>query len=289
MPTSMYEEVQQIQESMIDPFCLLVLVLIGISVGLLSGMLGVGGGFIMVPAQFWLYTAAGYSEDIALRLSFATSLAVILPTALSSAAGHNRKGAVVWRAGALLGASALPAAIFGAWLATMLPAAPLKIFFGFVVLAVGARTFLAPLESADVPQVPDSRYLLWGIPVGLVSGLAGIGGGVVLVPILTVVFLYPMHRAVATSTIVMLAAATGGLATYMVFGQGVAGLPAGSIGYVDVLQAVVLAAASIPTAQVGAVLSHRLPALLLKGLFVLLTTYIGLRMIGVFAFLGLPL
>lgn len=274
---------------MLDLLTLLVLVLIGVFAGLLSGMLGVGGGFIMVPVQFWLYSASGYPDEVALRLSFATSLAVILPTALSSAIGHQRKGAVVWRAGALLGAAAVPAAVFGAWLATVLPAAPLEVFFGLVVLAAGARTFLAAAESAEVPTIPDTRYLLWGVPVGLVSGLAGIGGGVILVPILTVVLRFPMHRAVATSTVVMLAAASGGLATYMLLGQGVADLPPLAVGYVDVVQAAVLAAASIPAAQAGALISYRMPARFLKGVFVLLTTYIGLRMTGVFSLLGLPL
>ncbi|WP_067049601.1 sulfite exporter TauE/SafE family protein [Methanofollis ethanolicus] len=274
---------------MIDLLSLLVLVLIGICAGLLSGMLGVGGGFIMVPVQFWLYSTSGYSDEVALRLAFATSLAVILPTALSSAVGHQRKGAVVWRAGTLLGVAAVPAAVFGAWLATLLPAAPLETFFGLVVLAAGARTFLAPAESNGVPEVPATRYLLWGVPVGLVSGLAGIGGGVILVPILTVALRFPMHRAVATSTVVMLAAASGGLATYMVLGQGVVGLPPLAVGYVDFFQAAVLAAASIPAAQAGALISHRMPARLLKGIFVVLTTYIGLRMIGVFSILGLPL
>jgi uncharacterized membrane protein YfcA len=285
----MYREMQQVQETMIDLLPLLVLVLLGVFAGLLSGMLGVGGGFIMVPVQFWLYSTSGYPDDVALRLAFATSLAVILPTALSSAIGHHRQDAVVWRAGALLGAAAVPAAAFGAWLATILPAAPLEVFFGLVVLAAGARTFLSPAESAEVPVVPDTRYLLWGVPVGLVSGLAGIGGGVILVPVLTVVLRFPMHRAVATSTVVMLCAAGSGLVTYMLLGQGVAGLPPLAVGYADFFQAAVLAAVSIPAAQAGALISHRMPVRFLKGIFAVLTTYIGLHMTGVFSALGLPL
>jgi uncharacterized membrane protein YfcA len=285
----MYREMQHIPETMIDLLPLLVLVLIGVFTGLLSGMLGVGGGFIMVPAQYWLYSASGYPDEVALRLAFATSLAVILPTALSGAIGHHRKNAVVWRAGILLGAAAVPAAIFGAWLATILPAAPLEVFFGLVVLVAGVRTFLASTESTEVPTVPDARYLFWGAPVGLVSGLAGIGGGVILVPILTVVLRFPMRRAVATSTVVMLCAASSGLATYMLLGQGVAGLPPLAVGYADLFQAAVLATASIPAAQAGALISHRMPVRFLKGVFVVLTTYIGLHMTGVFSLLGLPL
>ena len=70
-----------------DPlvFTLLVLLLTGILVGFASGLLGLGGGFLMVPVQFWLLTSLGVDPTLAIRISFGTSLAVVIPTALSSA------------------------------------------------------------------------------------------------------------------------------------------------------------------------------------------------------------
>ncbi|QSZ66579.1 sulfite exporter TauE/SafE family protein [Methanofollis aquaemaris] len=276
---------------MTDLVYLLALVVTGLLVGVLSGLLGVGGGFIMVPIQFNLFSSLGIPEDLALRLSFGTSLAVILPTVVSGALGHHRKGAVVWRAGVLLGISSLVGVVSGAFIATHVPAAPLEIFFGLVVLAAGARTFFSPPEgeAGGAPQVSTRACLLWGLPIGLVSGLTGIGGGVLLVPILVVVMHFGMRHAVATSMVVMLFTATGGIASYMLNGLGTPGLPPTAIGYVDLLQAALLAAASIPAAQVGAFMAYRLPRQFLKYAFVALTIFIGLRMIGLFSLIGIPI
>ncbi|TAJ44537.1 sulfite exporter TauE/SafE family protein [Methanofollis fontis] len=273
---------------MIGTGYLIVLVLTGLLVGTLSGMLGVGGGFLMVPIQLWLYSSTGLPEDLALRLALGTSLAVIIPTAASGAIGHHRKGAVVWRAGFLLGVSGAFGAVAGGLLATHLPAEPVEIFFGLIVLAAGIRTIATRgSERWDVPKIPDRRYLIWGVPVGVVSGLAGIGGGVLLIPVLTSVFRFEMHRAVATSTVVMICAATGGVLTYLIGGLGIPGLPEWTIGYIDPLQAFIIAATSIPAAQAGSVIAHRIPSRVLRIGFLLLTGYIGLRMIGVFSWAGI--
>jgi len=64
-------------------FYILVLLRTGLFVGFFSGLLGVGGGFIMVPIQFWLLKLMGIDPTIAIRIAFGKSLAVILPTAIS--------------------------------------------------------------------------------------------------------------------------------------------------------------------------------------------------------------
>ncbi|MDK2974475.1 MAG: uncharacterized protein PWP08_846 [Methanofollis sp.] len=267
----------------------LPLILTGLLVGALSGLLGVGGGFIMVPILLWLYTSMGLPEEIALRLALGTSLAAIIPTAISGALGHHRRGSVAWRPGCLLGVSAAAGGIVGAVLATHLPPAAVRIFFGLVVFAAGIRILIPQkTETRDDPENRDGRYLAWGFPVGVVSGLAGIGGGVVLIPVLTSVLRFGMLRAVATSTVVMVFAASAGTLSYMIAGIGVSGLPPGTIGYVGLLQAVVLMAVSMPAAQFGVAAAHRLPPAVLRAAFVLLTGYLGLRMMGFFSFLGLP-
>jgi uncharacterized membrane protein YfcA len=269
---------------------LLTLILTGLVVGVLSGLLGVGGGFIMVPILLWLFTAMGLPEEIALRLALGTSLAAIIPTALSGALAHRRRGSVVWRAGYLLGISAAAGGVAGAVLAVYLPAEMVRVFFGLVVLTAGIRVFLPQTDAGEnIPEISDGRYLLFGLPVGIVSGLAGIGGGVILIPILTTILRFGMLRAVAVSTMVMIFAATAGTLSYMVAGIGVPGLPPGTLGYVGFLQAAVIVGVSIPAARFGVAAAHRLPPATLRAAFVLLTGYLGLSMIGFFSFLGLPL
>jgi uncharacterized protein len=70
----------------------LILLAVGAAAGFACGLVGVGGGFIMVPASYWVIQAMGVSPDIAIRIAFGTSLLVILPTALSGARGHHRRG-----------------------------------------------------------------------------------------------------------------------------------------------------------------------------------------------------
>lgn len=274
---------------MIGTALLLSLVLTGILVGALSGLLGIGGGFIMVPILLWLFMAMGLPEEIALRLALGTSLAAIIPTALSGALAHRRRGFLVWRAGYLLGTSAAIGGVAGVVLAVYLPAETVRIFFGLVVLTAGLRVLLPQTDAGEnVPEIDGSRYLTWGLPVGVVSGLAGIGGGVILIPILTTVLRFGMLRAVAISAVVMIFTATAGTLSYMIAGIGVSGLPPGTIGYVGLIQALVIVAVSMPAAQIGAAAAQRLPPLILRAAFVLLTGYIGIRMLGIPSILGLP-
>ena len=98
-----------------------------------------------------------------------------------------------------------------------------------------------------------------------------------------------MLTAVGTSTAFMIFTALGGTIAYIINGWGVAGLPAYSLGYVNLLQWALLVIPSILTAQVGVRVAHRLPAKQLKYVFIAVMIYMGLKMLGVFTFLGLPL
>jgi len=87
------------------------LLITGIGVGFASGLLGVGGCFIMVPVQFWILTSIGINPTTAIRIAFGTNLAVVLPTAINGAIRHHRKKAVIWKAGIVLGLTGLSRSI----------------------------------------------------------------------------------------------------------------------------------------------------------------------------------
>ncbi|GAI81929.1 unnamed protein product, partial [marine sediment metagenome] len=118
---------------------IITLLATGIGAGFASGVLGVGGSFIMTPVQYGIFTAMGIPTDMAIKLAFGTSLMVIVPTAASGAWRHHKKGAVWWKAAIIMGSCGLASSFGGATLATHLPGAGLKIAFGAVVLAVGIR------------------------------------------------------------------------------------------------------------------------------------------------------
>ncbi len=269
---------------------IIILLGTGVGVGFASGLLGVGGGFIMTPVQYLLLTNMGMSADVAMKLAFGTSLLVILPTVASGAWRHHKKGAVWWKAAIIMGPCGAVAAFGGATLAThLLSGEMLKIVFSVVVLASGVRMLInKPMESEQ--EVKDNPWLwiAWAIPIGMVTGLTGLGGGVVAVPVMVLALKFKMHNAIATSLAMIIFTSAGGVVGYIINGLGVPDLPAYSIGYVNLRIWLLLAVTSIGMAQVGAMIAHRLPARQLRWIFIAVMFYVGLRMLGVFEWLGWP-
>jgi uncharacterized membrane protein YfcA len=269
---------------------IIALLVTGIVVGFASGLLGVGGCFIMVPVQFWALKSIGVDPTIAIRIAFGTNLLVVLPTAFSGAMTHHKKGAVLWKAGVTFGIAGALGAFGGAFIASQLPGKVLTTAFGVAVILGGLRMLTAkPPKITDQPSDSMTAFILWGIPLGIFSGIIGIGGGVLMIPIMVYGLKFKMHQAVGTSTALMIFTALGGALSYAVNGMGVAGLPPYSTGYLNWYQWAILAGVSIPWAVVGASTAHLLPAKQLKYLFILVMFYMGLKMTGVFAWLNLPL
>jgi len=262
----------------------------GVGVGFASGLLGVGGGFIITPVYYLLLTNMGMSTDIAIKMAIGTSLLVILPTVASGAWRHHKNGAVYWKVAIIMGPCGAMAAFGGATLATYLSGTVLKIIFGVVVLASGTRMLISrPLESEQEPKNNPWLWAAWAIPIGLVTGMTGLGGGVVAVPVMVLALKFKMHNAIATSLAMIIFNSAGGVIGYIVNGIGVLGRPDFSIGYANLLAWLLLMVTSIGMAQVGAMAAHRLPARQLKWIFVAAQFYVALRMLGVFEWLGWPL
>jgi uncharacterized membrane protein YfcA len=262
------------------------LLVAGAGAGFASGLLGVGGGFIMVPVSYWLILAMGVSPVIAIRIAFGTSLLVILPTAISGSWRHNKKKAVRWKTALVLGSCALVGALVGATLAAHLPVEILETGFGGLVLAIAIWMGLEimPKSRREDEELRENFALVatCGFPIGMVSGLTGLGGGVLIVPMLVLALNFPMHIAVGTSVASIILSSLGGIVGYIVNGLGVSGLLPYSIGYVNLPIWLCLAATSIPLAQLGARAAHALPAKPLRYIFIAFMVYAGLKMIGVF-------
>jgi len=240
----------------------------------------------MVPVSYWLILDMGVSPDIAIRIAFGTSLLVILPTAISGTWRHNTKKAIHWKIALILGLCALVGAVVGATLAARLPGEVLETGFGGLVLAVALwmGLGLVPKLRRGAEELRENFRLVaaCGFPIGMVTGLTGLGGGALIVPMLVLALNFPMHIAVGTSVTSIIFASLGGIVGYVVNGLGVSGLLPYSIGYVNIPIWLCLAATSIPLAQLGARAAHALPAKLLRYIFIAFMVYVGLRMIGVF-------
>jgi len=269
---------------------IIILIATGAFAGFAGGMLGLGGAFIMTPLQYIVYTNLGLKPDVAIMTAFGTSLMVVLTTAISGAWRHHKNGEVNWKVAVVMGSSGLAFGLIGATLASYIPGAALKITFGVIGIASCIRMFLSTRERSEAEPVKKPWiWAVWAIPIGLLSGLLGVGGGILMIPVMVVALKFRMHQAVANSLAVMIITSIGGIVGYIISGIGVAGRLPHSIGYIDPLSWVLLAVPAALMAQVGAIASHHISRKWLTYIFIVVLLYFGLRMIGVFEWLGWPL
>ena len=269
---------------------ILTLFLAGIVAGFSSGLLGVGGAFIMVPVQFWVLKSLGVDPTVAIRVSFGTSLLVLLPTSLTSAITHHRKGAVLWKAGAILGLTGASTAFLGAYVASQLSEHILTSVFGCVGILLALRMLISRTPVTGAGNMDGvSSLILWGGVFGFVSGIIGVGGGGLMIPVMINFLGFSVHEAVGTSAALMIFTALGGSVSYLTNGLGVQGLPAYSTGYLNWLQFALLAGSSIPMAVAGARAAHVIPPNRLRVIFGIVLLCIGMKMIGLFSWLRLPI
>lgn len=181
-------------------FQLLVLAVLGLSGGVLSGVAGVGGGIVFVPT---LVYAAGWG----IKEAVAASLVIVVFSSLSGTVRNARsEDPVEWRPALLLAASVAPASLIGVYISTISPTAVVQFAFSVILLALAYPTGRG--RSSGPPATGGnglSRPLvsLYGAGIGALSGLVGIGGGVVLVPLLMLGFGLSTKRSISTSLAVV--------------------------------------------------------------------------------------
>jgi len=250
---------------------------LGLVSGFVAGLLGVGGGLIMVPVLTWAFLHQGYAPEYNIHLALATSLAVIVPTALASLRAHHAHGAVDWVAVRRMTPGILLGALGGGLIAAWLPDAGLKWFFSaFLFYAATQMLFgFSPSPSRQLPGWPGMSAA--GGVIGLVSSWVGIGGGTLTVPFLLWCNT-AMRRAIGSSAAVGLPTALAGTLGYMVSGWGLAGLPPHSVGFVHLPALLGIALGAWLTAPLGARAAHRWPVALLRRLFAALLYLLGVRM-----------
>lgn len=251
--------------------------LLGLSAGLLAGLLGVGGGLVIVAALVWLLPAQGIPLQHAMHVALATSLASIVLTGLSSARAHHRRGSVLWPSVRWLVPGLLLGGVLGTAFATRIDGGTLRwIVAGYCLLAAAQLAFGRVRGKGDRADAPASPALsAAGVGIGAVSAVVGIGGGSLTVPLLVWLGVTPV-RAVGTSSACGVAIAVAAAAGYIGLGPPPGELPWGAIGYVYLPAAAGIALASMLAAPWGTRLAHRLSGSALKRVFALFLLAAGL-------------
>ncbi|HOP80409.1 MAG TPA: sulfite exporter TauE/SafE family protein [Armatimonadota bacterium] len=251
----------------------IVCVIIGISAGLLSGLLGVGGGVILIPAMIYILNLPQVQAH-------GTSLGVILFIALFALVPYTSEGQINWLIALGLAIGGVTGAPVGAVIAHRLTAARLRSFFGVFLLLVGIRmlfdaadTLFIPGESLLPTQVITATgvwyaiiIILIGLITGILSGLLGIGGGIIMIPAMVLLLGIEQQTAQGISLAVIVPVALSGAITHYKHGN----------IRKDILFLLVIG--GIIGAPISGLLTIRLEPVILRGVFGVLLAITGTRM-----------
>ena len=250
----------------------------GLVAGFAAGLLGVGGGIVTVPVLEYSLRFAGVPEEYRMHVAVATSLAAIIPTAISSARSHHARGAVDWELAKRWAVPMVVAAFIGSLLASHAPLVVLAGIFGSVALIIALKMLLPLDHLRFAQQVP--RGIGGGAIASLIGGVSavmGIGGGTLAVPTLNLCG-YPIHRAVGTASFFGLLISVPGTLGYLL-ARPETGLPWLTVGFVSIAGLAVIAPGSMLTAKLGARAAHALSRRRLSQAFGCFLLFVGSRML----------
>jgi uncharacterized protein len=255
---------------------LLIYALIGVLAGFLGGLLGIGGGLIVVPALLAMFHLQSLPDTYAMQVAIGTSLGAMIFTSASSAWTHYRQRGVLWPLFCQLAPAVIVGAILGAVVADYLPSHSLKRFFGLSVILLGAY-FLFPMRELAPRQPTPLILVCLGTLIGGFSSLLGIGGGIMTVPVLTILRI-PLRNAIATSALIGFCIAFIGALSFLLLGFS-RNTYEGSVGYLYLPAFVIISITSLISASYGAKMTYILPVMTLRRLFGALLIMMGLWML----------
>lgn len=256
----------------------LALLAAGVVAGILAGLLGVGGGIVIVPVLFHLFTLLNIDDSVRMHMAVGTSLATIIPTSIRSMLSHRQKGAVdesilrAWAAPILVGV------IVGTFAADRASGQTLTLIFAVIALAVAVNMAYGREEwrlGEGLPQ-HSGRWALAG-SMGFFSTLMGIGGGTFGVTAMTL-YGVAIHRAVGTAAGLGLLISVPATIGFILSGSGVPLRPPLSIGYVNLLGFALIVPATVLAAPLGVRLAHRLDRTTLRRAFAVFLALTSIRM-----------
>lgn len=255
---------------------------IALALGFLGGsygtIVGIGGGILFVPFLLLFLNASP-------QHAVGTSIAIVFFNALSGAYAYMKQGRVDLRSGLLFASAIVPATILGAWLSRYLSSTILSIIVAILLIASSLFIFFSPVKMVDIDIAHKTRRLkdhdghlfsysprvglgiFFSLLIGVTYGLLGVGGGIILVPLMVFALGFPPHIATATSQFILAISAFFGTGSHL------------ALGNILYLPAITMAIAAIPGAQLGAYISRKLKASALTRMLALAMTILGVRML----------
>ena len=249
--------------------------------GFLAGLLGIGGGVILVPLFLWLFPIAGFPSDLIVHTAFGTSLAIILPTAISSTLGHRKQGNVDWHMVGFLALGGILGSFLGSSAAAIIPGEKLKVCLGLmqIVISLKLLCYHPYIPPENLVRAKRTSLVLVGLVGGLFSAFFGMGGGVIAVPLMLIVLHLPIHLAVGNSSALIVVSSFSAVICYAWYGLQNPGSTPFSFGYVNILVAIIVAPLTIIFARIGVKLASITSQAKLAKIFAVLLMIVGIKIL----------
>ncbi|OEE66089.1 permease [Enterovibrio norvegicus FF-33] len=256
--------------------------LLGCGVGFLAGLLGIGGGLVIVPVltSILLYFSILPSEQVVI-VAIATSLASILFTSTSSAIAHHKNGNVPWDLAPWIMTGVALGALISGFMAALLPEDVVRLVFAVSVVLIALKMLYSSRKKDDATdrQLPNKGVLtLLTTITGGLSAMIGIGGGALLVPLLTF-FSLDMKKAIGCASACGIVIALFGSVGYISSGSAHFALADGFLGFVYLPALFGIVCTSWFTAPLGAKATHHLPVPTIKKVFAVLLLAMAANMV----------
>ncbi len=249
----------------------------GIAMGVISGLLGIGGGGVLVPVLYEVFGYVGIADEVRMHLSIGTALVVMVPTSLRSFQAHRKRGSVDIKIVRSLALPVILGVLVGILTARYSSQFALKMVWVVCATIMSLRLFFARDHWRLGDEVPEGIGVkIYGWLVGLISTLMSIGGGVFISSMMTL-YGRGIHQAVGTSSGFGPLIAIPGAIGFAWAGYGAANLPPGSLGYVSLIGAGIVIPASVAAAPLGARLAHGISKRTLELTFASFLALIAIR------------
>lgn len=251
---------------------------LGVVAGFMAGLLGVGGGIVLVPGLYAIFSALGYNSENLIYVCVGTSLSVIVVTGFSSARAHWRKGAVEMDLVKRIGVGIFAGVITGTLAAIPLGSRFMELFFTGAIVVLAVIMISNPARFSFIKQEPGQPWsAMAGLVIGFVSSLVGIGGATLSVPYMSLCGV-PIHRAVGTASALGLVISIPAALGFILIGLDAGGKPPFTLGFVNVAAWASIMPFSFLMAPVGAAAAHKAPVNLLRRIFALFMFVVAFKM-----------
>ena len=262
-----------------DPALVVAFLVLGAVVGFLAGLLGLGGGMTMVPLLTFVFTRQGFPTEHIVHMAIATATATILFTSVASIREHQKHRAILWNVVAGMAPGVIIGSLVGPQIVGGMSTAVLSGFIGLFVMAA-ATNILLDRKPKPTRELPGRGGLIAvGGSIGLIASMVGAGGAFLSVPFMTACNVN-MRNCVATSAAIGLPVAVAGTIGFVVAGLFQPGMPPFAIGYLYVPALLVIVAASVISAPMGARAAHRWPVKTLKRSFAVMLYVLAAYMLA---------